>query len=279
MYIINFSILASIINHIETYVMDEKTQSDYHFNLFQPLTDYGRRIRNLILIMLAVWAVGVFGFQVLLRVLEKPVAEPALNDFQYSLASIQDGNESMDVKLTFLHSLLMVEGKNVVKPADKEVLKSWISLTFRNLSNDSIMNLILAKQEDLKLLKAELQNSSSINYQQIRDQIIIVENDLCSETSRITGYSPKSLETTILVGSLQNLPPMAEIASPEIEHLSNIMNLYLIHNRSVLTDTPFLGFPFHYFYTAVFLLILFVGLCLLYNLRLDRRMKIEHINE
>jgi putative solute:sodium symporter small subunit len=47
------------------------------------------------------------------------------------------------------------------------------------------------------------------------------------------------------------------------------MELYLIHNRSVLTDTIFLGFPFHYFYTAVFLLILFVGLCWLYCVRTD----------
>ena len=47
------------------------------------------------------------------------------------------------------------------------------------------------------------------------------------------------------------------------------MGLYLIHNRSVLTDTRFLGFPFHYFYTAVFLLILFVGLTWLYCVRTD----------
>jgi len=47
------------------------------------------------------------------------------------------------------------------------------------------------------------------------------------------------------------------------------MGLYLFHNRSVLTDSKFLGFPFHYFYTAVFLLMLFVGLCLLYCLRTD----------
>jgi putative solute:sodium symporter small subunit len=51
--------------------------------------------------------------------------------------------------------------------------------------------------------------------------------------------------------------------------LVETMGLYLIHNRSVLTDTIFLGFPFHYFYTAVFLLILFVGLCWLYCVRTD----------
>ena len=49
-----------------------------------------------------------------------------------------------------------------------------------------------------------------------------------------------------------------------------IMDRYLIHNRSVLTDTIFLGFPLHYFYTAVFLLVLFVGLCLGYCLMMER---------
>jgi putative solute:sodium symporter small subunit len=47
------------------------------------------------------------------------------------------------------------------------------------------------------------------------------------------------------------------------------MEKHLTHNRSVLTDTKFLGFPFHYFYTAVFLLVLFVGLCLVYCRLMD----------
>ena len=60
--------------------------------------------------------------------------------------------------------------------------------------------------------------------------------------------------------------------------LEDLMGLYLVHNRSVLTDTKFLVFPFHYFYTAVFLLILFVGICWLYCVRTDmynRRYGIE----
>lgn len=48
------------------------------------------------------------------------------------------------------------------------------------------------------------------------------------------------------------------------------MKLYMTHNQSVLTNAKFLGFPFHYFYTAVFLLILFVFLCWLYCVITDR---------
>jgi putative solute:sodium symporter small subunit len=48
------------------------------------------------------------------------------------------------------------------------------------------------------------------------------------------------------------------------EELGGIMNLYLVHNQNALTDFRFLGFPFHYWYTAQFLLILFVFLCVIY---------------
>jgi putative solute:sodium symporter small subunit len=62
---------------------------------------------------------------------------------------------------------------------------------------------------------------------------------------------------------------MESFEDSERAQLTGIMGLYLIHNRSALTDAKFLGFPFHYFYTAVFLLILFVGLCWLYCVRTD----------
>ena len=54
--------------------------------------------------------------------------------------------------------------------------------------------------------------------------------------------------------------------------LDEIMELYLTHNQSFLTDSNFMGFPFHYWYTAQFLLILFVLLCLLYAVLIDKVM-------
>ena len=52
--------------------------------------------------------------------------------------------------------------------------------------------------------------------------------------------------------------------------IPGIMKLYLVHNQSGLTDLRFLGFPFHYWYTAQFLLILFVLLCLTYAAVIDK---------
>ena len=53
--------------------------------------------------------------------------------------------------------------------------------------------------------------------------------------------------------------------------LPGAMEKYLIHNRSFLTDSSFLGFPLHYFYTAQFLLILFIVLCLIYAKAVDKK--------
>lgn len=64
-----------------------------------------------------------------------------------------------------------------------------------------------------------------------------------------------------------------EIESDLSTEIPGIMDKYLIHNRSVLTDTTFLGFPLHYFYTAVFLKILFCMICLIYCKCIDSIMK------
>lgn len=64
----------------------------------------------------------------------------------------------------------------------------------------------------------------------------------------------------------------AALTAVSYSDLRIVMDTYLIHNRSFLTDTKFLGFPFHYFYTAVFLMVLFVALCALYCVVADKMM-------
>lgn len=67
--------------------------------------------------------------------------------------------------------------------------------------------------------------------------------------------------------------PTDETRYTGFDALPAAMELYLTHNRSGLTDTRFLGFPFHYWYTAQFLLILFIGLCLIYARATDKMNK------
>ena len=39
--------------------------------------------------------------------------------------------------------------------------------------------------------------------------------------------------------------------------------------ESFLTDMQFLGFPFHYWFTGQFLIIMFIGLCIWFNILID----------
>lgn len=253
-------------------------KSDYHFNLFQPYTEHGRKIRNLILTMLAVWAVCVFGFQILLKVVEKPTPEASLNRFEAAYASLQAGSNDPEIIRAFLHSQILTAGKNGIKPVDRVVLVAGINLAFQMLVTDSVREPIMAKLPEMITMKEKLAKSRDQEYLDLKTGISRIQADLMTMTAPLTGFTPEGLEAVILVSCLKTGAPEG-LSSPVLESLPAVMKLYLTHNQSFLTDFKFLGFPFHYFYTAVFLLILFVGLCLLYNLRLDRRMRVEKIEE
>jgi uncharacterized membrane protein len=253
-------------------------KSDYHFNLFQPFTEHGRKIRNLILTMLAIWAVCVFGFQILLKVVEKPTPEVTLTRFEAAYGNLKAGAQDQASVQNFLHSQILTAGKIAIKPSDRIVLTSGINLGIRMLIPDSILSPMLLKIPEMAAMKEKLLKAEDQEYLDLKTGISRIQSELMVLTAPYTGFTPGGLEAEILVSALKPLSP-DNLTAPELVTLPDVMKLYLTHNQSFLTDTKFLGFPFHYFYTAVFLLILFVGMCLLYNLRLDRRMKIEQIAE
>jgi putative solute:sodium symporter small subunit len=183
----------------------------------------------MVLIMLVIWVLGVFGFQALLLLLEKPTAEPTLTQYEGVEEAIMSGKASTDEKQVFARSLLMVLGKNIVlKDAHRQVLKNALSATVMSLDATAAGNA-----------------------------------DTASKAIGLGTADYDPLLSKILASSLV-ASPAATMAAEDKEALPGIMKLYLIHNRSVLTDTRFIGFPFHYWYTAQFLLILFVGLCLVF---------------
>ncbi|HBB93528.1 MAG TPA: hypothetical protein DC042_17845 [Bacteroidales bacterium] len=251
---------------------------DYHFNLFQPINETGRKIRNLILTMLAIWAVCVFGFQILLKVVEKSTPEVTLTRFEAAYSNLTNGNRDQATLQNFLHSQILTAGKTGIRQADREVLSGGINLGIRMLIPDSLLAPVLAKLPEISVMKEKLLKAQDHQYLDLKKEISGIQMEFMTLTAPFTGFTPGGLEAEILVSALKpDSPP--DLSAKELLTLPEVMKLYLTHNQSFLTDTKFLGFPFHYFYSAVFLLILFVGMCLLYNLRLDRRMKIENIAE
>ena len=59
-----------------------ESTDQYNFSLFSPRHLHGRKNRNVIFTMLLIWAVAVFGFQFLLKGIEKPTPEKALGAFE-----------------------------------------------------------------------------------------------------------------------------------------------------------------------------------------------------
>lgn len=255
-----------------------ESTDQYNFSLFRPRNKHGRKNRNVILTMLLIWAVAVFGFQFLLRILEKPVPEGSLVKFETLWPLAVSGNISETDLGALLGALLHVQGKNTVKAEEQKVVSNAINTGMFRLIPDSLKQLVATSAGSAKALKKDLSTAKGEDYLRIRDEI----NKLTSVTGALvlpySGFEEGTLEARLLVSSLTADYP-ATFSDPVFSGLPAIMKLYLTHNRSVLTDSIFLGFPFHYFYTAVFLLILFIGLCIVYNILVEWRLKQEGVVE
>jgi putative solute:sodium symporter small subunit len=164
---------------------------NYHINIFRPKTPYAKSNAILIFTAILIWAFAVFGFQILLKVTEKPVPEKSYIEFSYAWEKLQQDTHTN---------------------ADLQIMTKTISGVMAK-SSEARQNLILQK---------------------------FIAN------------------------------PQTSFSQKQLAQIPVLMKKYLVHNQSFLTDTKFLGFPFHYFYTAVFLLILFVLICFTYCLMLEK---------
>jgi putative solute:sodium symporter small subunit len=255
----------------------EASSKNYDFSLFKPVSLYGRKNRNLILILGTIWFVAIFGFQLLLLIFQKPTPEKTLITFESVWDNVKSEKATEREKNDFLNSLIAVAGKSSVKPDDKKVIMNSISWSVYNSVSDS-EKVILSEQvrelgnvrEKLLILPDEEYITLKSNLQSIKATINAIANEK-------TGVDPTNNKAAILPYSL-NLD-YKELTASDKEALPKIMKLYLTHNQSFLTDIKILGFPFHYFYTAEFLLILFVGLSLFYSIRITHLQKEFSIKE
>jgi len=232
-------------------------EKDYNISFFRPTTKVAKFNRNLILVLFSIWAVAIFGFQIWLKVIETPTPEIAFTEYQSVWENIKLGSASDIEKQVFIKSALSVLGKVTLAPIDRAVLNSSVSKLTLELVPEVEKNAFLEKINAFKALKY-----GELNY-------LDHKKDLANVASSYIGVENFSLEGRLIPLELA----AASSANINSEKVEAVMAKYLIHNQSYLTDSTFLGFPFHYFYTAVFLLILFVLLCLYYCVATDRAMR------
>lgn len=250
----------------------------YNFSIFSPRNLHGRKNRNVIFTMLAIWALAVFGFQTLLRVIEKPVPEKALTIFESEWSHVTGGSGDQADYQALLGSLLLARGKITVAAADQQLLSSAISNVTFTLVPDSVKPLLSEKVSELEVMHSDIATLKGQPYLDLKFRIQDAGATVITMLEPYTGFGTTSLEASILAASLQGNYP-GSLTDSSFDRLPALMKLYMTHNQSVLTDTRFLGFPFHYFYTAVFLLVLFVVLCIVYNKLIEWRLKKQGIVE
>jgi len=239
----------------------DNSKDEYHISFFKPTTPQAVANRNMVVWFVLIWFTAIFGFQILLKILEKPTPEASFITFEKVWERVNSGVAGESELQEFGQSTLSVLGKVMIAPAERATLDNAISWTITQLTADSLRTGLVEKIRDFESQKASISDITDPDY-------INAKEGLSSALSPILGLSQKDVRSKIL--PLELSADLGESLTEETKNtLPGIMKKYLVHNQSVLTDFRFLGFPFHYFYTAIFLLVLFVGLCWLYCVRID----------
>ncbi|TVR43668.1 MAG: DUF4212 domain-containing protein [Bacteroidia bacterium] len=234
---------------------------DYKISFFKPTTQQALKNRNLIIKLFLAWAVAIFGFQVLLRVIEKPVPEEALITFSSAWEKIEAGEATYSDFQAAAQSMIQVMGKITIQPDHYAALKDGTGWALSKVYPEDELSELQQDVLYLSELRERITSLRDDEYLQTKELII-------SKAAPALDIGEGTLLAQLLaIGLDDNLQVLQEENRMMIP---GIMDLYLIHNRSFLTDTIFLGFPFHYFYTAVLLLVFFIGLCWIYCYRTDK---------
>lgn len=242
--------------------MEEK---NYNISLFKPNSEFSKVNNRLIITLVIIWAVAIYGFHIFMKIIEKPVPEEALGIYNKHSKNIVEGTATLEQKQQYAHALLSVCGKRLVSANERIVLNKAVSQVVFDIVPEK-KEFIKSKVNDFKQRKSDIAILEMEAFKTKREEIAIDEEKflasfVCDLGLKTTGLRAKLLPNVLVTDGSEEISEAS---------LTSIMNKYLVHNRSFITDTVFLGFPFHYFYTAVFLLMLFVFLCWLYAYKMER---------
>ena len=243
----------------------ESSPEGYHISFFKPTTERARHNRNMVIWLVFIWFIAIFGFQIILEVIGKPVPQPAYVSFEEAWGNIDNGSFSEDDLQELAKSCLSVLGKITVTPEAKSILDDAFTWCVYNLSPEMTRQDLLNEIADFKAINATISTIDDTEYARLK-------STLSAKVSPLLKIPLYDVRRNIIPFALK-AEEMRDLNSETKRILPQVMEKYLIHNQSILTDIKFLGFPFHYFYTAVFLLILFIGLCWIYCVRIDLRNK------
>jgi len=226
----------------------EAASSKYDINFFTPHTPFLKEATRLIWIGISIWFVATYGFHILLKIVEKPTPEAGYIVYEQVYPKLTQGTATPEELVGIGNVYLSLVGKSIALQNNTALKTAFTSTVNAILPDDQKAQLMAAAKES--------ETNKKVNI------------DFISKALGVDG------NPAMVAAIPYALAPMSggatDMISPEIPAL---MDKYLIHNQSFLTDTIVLGFPFHYLYSALFLLTLFVAICLVYCKAIDKVMK------
>jgi putative solute:sodium symporter small subunit len=234
----------------------EATNHEYHVSFFKPKNDRARVNRNIIAWILSIWILAVFGFQIALKIIEEPVPEPAYTEYEKVKDAVYSDDATKAELRKFAQVPLQVLAKVLITPEERDLLQKSLSWSIFSVVSEEKAETLKSKINSFRASQESMESITDPDYKASKQQ-------LASLGAKILELPDNDIRLRVLPFEITTDYPQS--LSAEMQHkLDDIFSRYLIHNQSVLTDTRVLGFPLHYFYTAVFLLIMFVVLCWIY---------------
>jgi len=226
--------------------MEDATR--YDINFFTPHTPFLKDATRLIWIGLSIWFFATYGFHILLKVIEKPTPEAGYLVYEKVYPKLAQGTASQEELVGIGKVYLGLVGKATALQKNEPLKNAFTSS----------VHALLPEDQKAKLLATATEAATNKKV----DTAFIAKALGVEDNASMKAAIPYAL-TPVDAGTKSTFNPS----------IPPIMDKYLIHNQSVLTDTIVLGFPFHYLYSALFLLSLFVVICLVYCRAIDGVMK------
>lgn len=221
---------------------------NYQINFFQPKTAFLKENVRIIVIAVLIWAVATFGFHIWLKVIEKPTPEPGYTVYEQVYPKLTAGTATSQDNISIAKVYLGLIAKSIALQKSDALKEGFTAAVYAATPYE--------QQEAFTMVAARAATDKSVDVTSIAN-LLGIDQDIV-----LKGAIPFALA------------PMADkmlsVTAPEIP---GIMDKYLIHYQSFLTDSKIFGFPFHYFYTAIFLLVVFNLICLVYCYVIDGVMK------
>jgi hypothetical protein len=173
--------------------MSEQNVSNYNFSLFRPLNSYNKRNRNIIITTLAIWAVAVFGFQVLLRAIEKPTPEQSLLAFHSVVDKVHGGTADAAEMQVYMQSLALVGSKLSLKDDAKEAIVRAFSAGIYEMLDETEGEAMSAAITNLSETREKMGKADKGEFLQYQQKLAAIKADINAMVSARVGYESTDL--------------------------------------------------------------------------------------